>query len=119
MRIEQLEYLIEIEKTKSMNIASVNMNISPQALGAGIKSLEKELGVSLTDKSSRGTELNELGKQIANITEEYLYNFHKLINQHAEKEKINKIFCPIYCLDADSFATRLGLDISHLAEKNS
>ena len=47
MQIEQLEYLIEIGKHKSLNSASKALHMTPQALSMAIKRLENELGVPI------------------------------------------------------------------------
>lgn len=45
MRIEQLEHIIEISKTHSINLAAQNLHITQQSLSRSIKSLEDELSV--------------------------------------------------------------------------
>ena len=67
MRIEQLQYLIEIDKSHSMNATSMKMNITPQALSASVKALENELGVKVMDKSFQGTTLTPLGMSLIHI----------------------------------------------------
>ncbi len=62
MRSEQLEYLIEISKNKSMNATSQKLHISPQALSIAMKTLEKELNMLLLDRTKQGVELTENGK---------------------------------------------------------
>ena len=44
MRIEQLEFLVEIAQKKSFNIASENFYFTPQSLSRSITSMENELG---------------------------------------------------------------------------
>ncbi|MBR5318291.1 MAG: LysR family transcriptional regulator [Peptococcaceae bacterium] len=47
MRIEQLEYLLDIEKTKSITKTAENFFISRQVVSSNIRTLEEELGVQL------------------------------------------------------------------------
>ena len=64
MRIEQFEYLLEISQNKSMNAASKNLHISPQALSNSIKKLEDELGLTILERTSMGVSLTPDGKSL-------------------------------------------------------
>ena len=64
MRTEQLEYLTEISKVKSMNKASKNLCISVQALQSSMKNLENELGFQIFDSTYKGTQLTEKGQEL-------------------------------------------------------
>ena len=67
MRTEQLQYLIEISKHKSMNIASQKLHISPQALSTAMKGLEKELNMQLLERTTMGVSLTEDGEKLKEI----------------------------------------------------
>ncbi len=43
MRLEQLEYLIEIAKQNSMSTASEQLHLAPQTLSISMKNLEKKV----------------------------------------------------------------------------
>ena len=62
MRTEQLHYFIEVAKAKSINLASERLYISQQTLSSSIKSLEKELGVALLQRTHTGVSLTEAGR---------------------------------------------------------
>ena len=47
MRLEQLQYIIEIEKEKSISKAAKSLYIGQPALSASLSSLEKEIGVNI------------------------------------------------------------------------
>lgn len=47
MRIEQFEYLIDIEKTRSITQTAENFFISRQVVSSNIRAMETELGVQL------------------------------------------------------------------------
>ena len=49
MRIEQLKYLIEIDRSGSINEAAKRLHISHQGISIAIKALEDELGVLLAE----------------------------------------------------------------------
>lgn len=62
MRIEQLEYFVDIAKTKSMNITAERAFVTQSALSKSIHKLEEELEVKLFVRSKKGVELTEAGK---------------------------------------------------------
>lgn len=61
MRIEQLRYLIEVEKTHSMNVAAANLYVTQPTISEALKKLETELGVELIRRSYTGVQLTEAG----------------------------------------------------------
>jgi|GEM_PF-3850339 Transcriptional regulator len=77
MRFEQLEYLIEISRHKSLNAASHTLNLSPQALSMSMKNLEEELGFKLLQRSYIGTTLTPQ----AILLQEKTLEFIKCINE--------------------------------------
>lgn len=64
MRIEQLMYLLEINKTHSINAASENLNITHQSLNRSIKNMENELDAPLLVRTSKGVTLTKQGKRV-------------------------------------------------------
>ena len=54
MRLEQLHYILEIEKNKSIKKASNNLFITQQSLSQSVKNLEKELDLELFIRSQNG-----------------------------------------------------------------
>ena len=78
MRIEQFEYLLEISQNKSMNAASKNLHISPQALSNSIKKLEDELGLTILERTSMGVSLTPDGKSLLLLIENFLSGLNDL-----------------------------------------
>lgn len=76
MKIEQLEYLVEISRKKSFNQASENLFLTPQALSRSISSMENELGFKIFDRNKKGVRFTPEGEKLLitaqQITE--LYN---------------------------------------------
>lgn len=62
MRLEQLEYLLEISKCHSLTLAADRLFITQPALSRAIISLEEELGVELLSRTSSGVSLTENAK---------------------------------------------------------
>lgn len=64
MQIERLNYFVEVARVQSINSASESLHISQQALSQSMHSLEKELGVTLFERSNKGIRLTEKGEEV-------------------------------------------------------
>lgn len=62
MRIEQLEYLLDIEKTNSITKTAENFFISRQVVSSNIRTLEEELGVQLLIRQQGNLQFTPSGK---------------------------------------------------------
>lgn len=73
MRTEQLEYLTAVTRHGSLRRTSEELHISQPALSEALRNLERELGVSLLDRSRTGTRISRRGRdllpQIAEVME--------------------------------------------------
>lgn len=54
MTLEQLRYVLEIEKTRSINKAASNLFVSQSAMSLAVQSLEKEFGQPIFSRTNRG-----------------------------------------------------------------
>lgn len=86
MRIEQLKYLIEIDRSGSINEAAKRLHISHQGISIAIKALEDELGVLLVKRSYKGTTLTAKGKYVVRAAVEFFQKIERLNNfdKHSE-----------------------------------
>ena len=57
MTLNQMNYMITIAETKSLNKAAERLYISQPSLTNAVKELENELGVTLLNRSGRGVTL--------------------------------------------------------------
>lgn len=64
MRLEQLQYLVEIYRSKSISLAAERAHISQPALSASISKLEDELGVQLLKRTNQGVYPTETGELV-------------------------------------------------------
>jgi DNA-binding transcriptional LysR family regulator len=55
MNMEQMHYIVEVAKTKSISIASTNLFVTQSALSQSISNLEVELGINIFTRSRLGT----------------------------------------------------------------
>lgn len=64
MRLEQLEYLLEISKTGSIFGAAASLSISQPAISKAIRDLEVELGCPLLIRARHGSYLTAYGEKV-------------------------------------------------------
>lgn len=83
MNIEQLEYVVEVAKTKSISIASENLKISQSGISRSISNLENELGMKLFIRSKSGTLLTDDGEKIVKIAYEIVSKL-QLLKEEAQ-----------------------------------
>lgn len=78
MRLEQLEFLIEIARQSSIVAASELLHVTPQTLSSSIKSLELELNVQILVRSNKGVKLTEEGKKVLYFAQEIIERYIEL-----------------------------------------
>ena len=81
MRIEQLEYFLEIARTGSINRAAENLFLTQPGLSSAVKSLEKELGTTLLIRTSSGIDLTKDGQVIAENAGSVLEAYRQMLNK--------------------------------------
>lgn len=82
MRLEQLEYLVVISKCRSLSEASKRLFITQQSLGKSIANLEKELGVTLLTRASRGCYLTKEGLEVLDAAKGILHQIDELKSRY-------------------------------------
>lgn len=80
MNFSQVQYLIEISKTRSINAAARNLYMSPSSLCASIHKLESELGTALLDTSHKGVELTEKAEAFVRLSVNYFREINELFS---------------------------------------
>ena len=78
MRIEALQYFIEVAKSRSINAAAEKLYISQPALGIAIKNLEKELGFPLFERNHNGVKLTPWGEKTLEYAVKMVDEYNKL-----------------------------------------
>ena len=72
IKLEQLRYLLELNKTDSFRQCAELLQCSQPAVSQAIKNLENELGVELFERTGNSVYLTETGKQVAKKAREIL-----------------------------------------------
>jgi len=66
MDTDQIEYVLEVRRTMSMNKAAESLGVSQPTLSYQIKKLEAELGFDIFSREGRGIALTPAGEQFCN-----------------------------------------------------
>ena len=91
MNILQLEYVIEVAKTKSLIKAAENLHLSPSGISKAISNLESELQMKIFNRSRLGVELTEEGKFIVSKAQEIMLKVEDItifVNQNLNPEHV-------------------------------
>ena len=103
MRIEQLEYVVELSKNTSINQASKKLFISQQSLSESLNHLEAELGFSIFIRTKNGVKLTPTGKKFVNEAQEILDIYHGWSKFRDKKN--------IFCTDISIYAMTFFYDM--------
>ncbi|MDF2654472.1 MAG: hypothetical protein K0R19_946 [Bacillota bacterium] len=89
MNISDLKYVAEIAKTGSMTQAAANLFMNQPNLSKAVISLEKELGITIFRRSSKGVSLTKEGNDFLLSTKEILEKFEMVEARYKAEEMIH------------------------------
>ncbi|MGE7184617.1 LysR family transcriptional regulator [Peribacillus sp. NPDC006672] len=78
MHLEQLKYIVEVTKTRSISIAAKNLHVSQSTISKAITNLEQELGINLFTRSRLGAIPTAEGKNIIKKAYEIVVKIHEI-----------------------------------------
>ncbi|HJD97644.1 LysR family transcriptional regulator [Mailhella massiliensis] len=88
MQLRYLEYFVQAVECKSLNRAARKLDVSPQALCAGVAALEKKLGYALLERSPMGVRPTKNGEIVFQDARDMRDVFHKWFQlSHRQPEK--------------------------------
>ena len=87
MTLQQLKYVITIAETGSMSKAAEKLFMSQPSLTSAIKDLEKELGLSLFYRSSKGVTLTQEGARFLPYARAVEGQYLNLMEEFVSREK--------------------------------
>lgn len=91
MTLEQLTYLIELSRHHSISEAADALYITQSALSMSLGTLEKELGLTLFDRSNKGISPTEEGQAVIAYAQDILQKITDL-NCYAQARSISSAF---------------------------
>ncbi|MDD3172699.1 MAG: LysR family transcriptional regulator [Herbinix sp.] len=86
MNIQELKYVAEIARTGSMTQAAANLYMNQPNLSKSIIALEKELGITIFRRSSKGVSLTKEGNDFLLATKEILEKFEVIESKYKTDE---------------------------------
>ena len=110
MKIEQLEQLIRIVESGSMNIAAKEMYVARSSLSTSMKHLEAELGGQIFSRHSNGVSLTPFGSTVYHHAREICSRVQFLQGVSSVSQNGQLHISSMYCSMAnDAFASFLRL----------
>jgi LysR family hydrogen peroxide-inducible transcriptional activator len=85
MNLQQVEYLIALDKYRKFGVAAEKMFVTQPALTIQIKNLEQELGVVIFDRNKKPIIPTEIGKELieqAHILQKDIAKFKDIVSEH-------------------------------------
>lgn len=87
MNLQQLEYILAVDKFKSFSKAADYCNVTQATLSAMVKKLEEELGVILFDRKSQPIVTTEIGKEVLSEAQKVLLHTEKILDIAQQDKK--------------------------------
>lgn len=87
MDIRQLRYFLEIAREGQITRAAKRLHMEQPPLSRQLKQMEKELGVTLFDRSGKRLELTRAGELLRQKAESLLQQFHESLNEVKELDE--------------------------------
>ena len=86
MTLQQLQYLVALAESNSINQAAQNLFVSQSGISKAIKQLESELGFPLLERSSRGITFTSRGTEFLHDAYSLIKQFHTLQDHYLQTE---------------------------------
>ena len=92
MTLTQLNYIITIAETKSINKAAEKLYVSQPSLTSAVQELEKELGIMLFNRSGRGVTLTNDGAEFLLYARQLYGQYEVILEKYGENGSRKKKF---------------------------
>lgn len=92
MRIQQLQYLEAVIETGSINEAAKRLYLTQPSLSNSIKELEKEMGITILQRSSMGVSLTNDGREFMNYAKQILDQVNLMNNRYKNDHPLHQAF---------------------------
>lgn len=92
MNMNQLRYVLEVAKSKSMREASTKLFVSQPALSASIKELEEELGIIIFERTNKGIYLTSEGNEFLVYAKKAIGQYEILEERYLTNNKNDEWF---------------------------
>ena len=92
MTIQQLQYIITISEQGSLNKASEILYVSQPSLTSAVQELEKELGITIFNRSGRGVTLTSDGEEFIRYARQVVSQVDVLLEKYGKNGTLKKKF---------------------------
>ncbi|MBQ5311886.1 MAG: LysR family transcriptional regulator [Oscillospiraceae bacterium] len=92
MTLQQLRYIIEIAETGSITMAAQRLFIAQPSLSKSVAELEKEMGITIFNRSNRGVYLSEDGTKFLSYARQIVEQAELLENEYKAAAPARRIF---------------------------
>lgn len=92
MTIQQLKYVITISEAGSLNKASEVLYIAQPSLTSSLQELERELGITIFNRSGRGVSLTNDGIEFVQYARQVVQQYDRLLEKYGTGGTLKKKF---------------------------
>ena len=92
MTIQQLKYVITISEAGSLNKAAEILYIAQPSLTSSLQELERELGITIFNRSGRGVTQTNDGAEFLQYARQVVQQYDTLLEKYGEYGKLKKKF---------------------------
>ncbi len=97
MTLQQLQYIVEVERCGSINKAAQNLFTSQPNVSAAIKNLERELNICIFDRNSMGVSATAEGQELVSYAKSILSQIDMVKNIYVAEKPANSAVLRISC----------------------
>lgn len=92
MTLTQIHYIITIAETRSINQAAAQLYLSQPSLTSAVKELEKELGITIFNRSGRGVSLTGDGAEFLAFARQLYSQYEEMMEKYGKGGSLRKKF---------------------------
>ena len=92
MTLQQLKYVIEVARSRSISRAAQNLFISQPSLSNALKELEKEIGITIFSRNNKGIMLTTEGSEFLGYARQVVEQADLLENRYAGTQSTQQHF---------------------------
>ena len=120
MNLTDLHYVVEIDKSGSISKAAKELYVAQPNLSKAIKHLEREFGISIFERSSKGVKATREGQKFLEYAKRIIYEIEEMKRDCSDLGKENlsfKITVPRASYITSAFAEFIGMQSKETAIK--
>ena len=92
MTLQQLQYIITVSETGSLNKAAEILFLTQPSLTSAINEVEKELGITIFNRSGKGTTLTNDGNEFLLYARSVYGQYESMLEKYGKAENRKKKF---------------------------